>query len=533
MSVNHELTAIFFSVSLLLLLFLGLPLWRWLGDWLRFGGRRQFQPERGATTNTTIRYTRSQWPSSLSSSSSSPLRFSVVVWQPSIILFIMWSLFSSRSGRATRLLGGERGVWMMATAEAFSMPLPIRRRRIHHHSRTCVPLWGRRRRRPGPVANFGTTTTSDAHNETTTTTTTTGLTWEQFEFGPAPKADGRFYETTNSTTSTTTSSSNPSTRSKQETLEELRAHERAVDAQAAQNHAAVGQAWKAVPSATLKQATALLRPYMSDARWTRMQTVFEQRTRHVHFVFENPSNPSNVWACLRTLDSFGIQHAHIIMDPDAYAEAGPATLKQKQGMRTAMGSAQWLTIHHYHASSQQALETIHQQFRLERHEQEHEQNELGAPESSLLSTTTTDATTTDGRPPRSCIVLASDLNPHAVDIRQVDWSQFGDTPLCIVMGNEERGISSTMREELADMTFTLPMCGFAESFNLSVATAITLAHLSAASSNNGGPLRPGDLSNRELQILQVKGALHSVAQKRMATTLLKQHGIVLPPLQSP
>ena len=371
---------------------------------------------------------------------------------------------------------------------------------------------------------MGTTTTGrDGNNETTTTT---GLTWEQFEFGPAPKADGRFYETTNSTTTTTTT--NPSTKTKQETLEELRAHERAVDAQAAQNHAAVGQAWKAVPSATLQQATALLRPYMSDDRWNRMHTVWQQRTRHVHFVFENPSNPSNVWACLRTLDSFGIQHAHIVMDPDAYAEAGPATLKQKQGMRTAMGSAQWLTIHHYHASSQEALETIHQQFRLERQE-----NEPTAPESFVSSSSTTTDATTQDRGRRSCFVLASDLNPNAVDIREVDWSQFGDTPLCIVMGNEERGISSTMREELADMTFTLPMCGFAESFNLSVATAITLAHLSAASSNNGGPLRPGDLSPRELQILQVKGALHSVAQKRMATTLLKQHGIVLPPLQSP
>ena len=53
-------------------------------------------------------------------------------------------------------------------------------------------------------------------------------------------------------------------------------------------------------------------------------------------------------------------------------------------------------------------------------------------------------------------------------------------PICIVMGNEERGISKTLRN-LADETFYLPMCGFAESFNLSVATAITLAYMKAAS----------------------------------------------------
>lgn len=43
------------------------------------------------------------------------------------------------------------------------------------------------------------------------------------------------------------------------------------------------------------------------------------------------------------------------------------------------------------------------------------------------------------------------------------------------MGNEDRGISDEIRE-LADETFYLPMCGFAESFNLSVATAIVLAY---------------------------------------------------------
>ena len=53
------------------------------------------------------------------------------------------------------------------------------------------------------------------------------------------------------------------------------------------------------------------------------------------------------------------------------------------------------------------------------------------------------------------------------------------------MGNEERGISDEMRS-LADETFYLPMCGFAESFNLSVATAITLAYMKAASGRSGG-----------------------------------------------
>ena len=81
-------------------------------------------------------------------------------------------------------------------------------------------------------------------------------------------------------------------------------------------------------------------------------------------------------------------------------------------------------------------------------------------------------------------------------------------PICIVMGNEDRGISDELRN-LADATFYLPMCGFAESFNLSVATSITLAYMNAVSSHGNtddsdenhikGPLRPGDLDPHELQ----------------------------------
>jgi tRNA (guanosine-2'-O-)-methyltransferase len=156
------------------------------------------------------------------------------------------------------------------------------------------------------------------------------------------------------------------------------------------------------------------------------------------FLFENPTNPSNVWACLRSLDSFGIQHVHIVTESHLYQ--GKAALLQKQGMRPAMGSAQWLTIHHY-ISSDEGIQTL--------------------------------------RNEHNCRILASDLKPSSIDIRNIDWRTAGgkdkgtdsqntcdeasdnERPICIVMGNELNGISDTMRR-LADATFTLPMVGFAE-----------------------------------------------------------------------
>lgn len=71
-------------------------------------------------------------------------------------------------------------------------------------------------------------------------------------------------------------------------------------------------------------------------------------------------------------------------------------------------------------------------------------------------------------------VMASDLSPSAVPINDINWSR----PSAIVLGNEDRGITDAMRH-LADTTFYIPMRGFAQSFNMSVACSVILAHLEA------------------------------------------------------
>mmetsp|Transcript_8527 Transcript_8527/g.9909 ORF Transcript_8527/g.9909 Transcript_8527/m.9909 type:complete len:174 (-) Transcript_8527:41-562(-) len=164
--------------------------------------------------------------------------------------------------------------------------------------------------------------------------------------------------------------------------------------------------------------------------------------------------------------------------------AGKQAIHQKKGMRTAMGSAQWLSLKN-HLSTAEAVAEIRQQ---------------------------------------GYKIYASDLNPEAKDVRDLDWDS---APVCVVMGNEERGISQEMREN-ADQCFTLPMCGFAESFNLSVATSITLAHMSAKSVDGNGPLRKGDLDEHQYNCLYLKGLLNSLPQKRTGKLLLKQNNIIIP-----
>jgi len=344
------------------------------------------------------------------------------------------------------------------------------------------------------------------------------LQWEQFDFGDSPKWDKRFSNLEEKTT-TTTREEEPRFAEKESDYQTWQTHETQLDRQVRDQMQKEYQAWEQVSLDLIHQATAILAPYVNEQRQERIHQVLEQRTQRTRFLFENPANPSNVWACLRTLDSFGIQHVDVVLTSDKYV--GKAALSQKRGMRTAMGSAQWLTLRN-HPSTHNAITTIRNQH--------HPNNNNNIKD--------------DGGGGK-CWILASDVNPQAQDIRTIDWSQFAkEDTICIVMGNEETGISPEMRQ-LADQTFYLPMMGFAESFNLSSATAITLAYLSAASSTTVsspttgtideptahklGPLCPGDLSSREYDCLFFKGLLHSLPKKKLAHALLKREGITLPP----
>ena len=342
------------------------------------------------------------------------------------------------------------------------------------------------------------------------------LDWDKFDFSDSPKMDKRFK---NKGTSPSDETGIPehvlntiSTDSL--TYQTYLQSEKSIDQDTSRRSLESQSELLSLSPEIVQRSIDILTPYIQDRRMERIDEVLNQRTKHTRFLYENPSNPSNVFACLRTLDSFGIQYVDTIVQSDSYQ--GKAAVNQKRGMRTAMGSAVWMSIRQF-GSLEDAV----------RHLREEE----------------------------GCLIYASDLNPSAKDVRDLVWDiDFDDNivvdkesqgdditnggdgkkqtkqrPICIVMGNEDRGISDEMRE-LADETFYLPMCGFAESFNLSVATAITLAYMSAVSTRNGdkdsndlkGPVRPGDLDPHEFQCLRLRGVLNSLAQRRMGKALLKQ-----------
>jgi tRNA (guanosine-2'-O-)-methyltransferase len=309
------------------------------------------------------------------------------------------------------------------------------------------------------------------------TSSTSDLNWETFDFGASPKWDRRF-EAEEGSNGIHVASNNEAD------LEEMAEREEIADIKLQEEFERRHKLWQDLDPKVVQKATEILLPFVQPERVERIQSVLKQRTRQSRFLFENPANPSNVWACLRTLDSFGIQHVDVVIQSGKYK--GKAALSQKRGMRVAMGSAKWLTLRN-HLNTRSALESI-------KREGYH--------------------------------IVCTDVNPESKDVRQLDWDASGK-PVCIVMGNEERGISQAVKD-IADESFYLPMVGFAESFNLSAATAITCAHLSASSNTPGkGPLRPGDLPQPEYDTLLFKGYLNSINQKT-ARALFRREGLVFP-----
>jgi len=181
-----------------------------------------------------------------------------------------------------------------------------------------------------------------------------------------------------------------------------------------------------------------LSKYFRKERIAKFYEVLNQRTRFHQFVFETPGNLNNVWACLRTLDSFGIQNTNIILPRK----------KSETKFTAAVGSAKWLTIKYFEDAESCVKSMKENGYR----------------------------------------IISSDLNsPKAKPITEIDWNRKS----AIVLGNEMNGISNLMRE-LSDDSFYIPMCGFAESFNLSVACAVTVSHL-----NFLNFLKNGSLSEEE------------------------------------
>lgn len=178
----------------------------------------------------------------------------------------------------------------------------------------------------------------------------------------------------------------------------------------------------------MKQALIeFLEDVMTNERKEVMLNVLSQRTRYLTVVLENIFQTQNASAVLRTCDCFGIQDVHIIENSNQF-NINP---------QVVVGASKWLNLHKYNEQENNTRAVL---------------QKLKQKGYRIVATT-----------------------PHDKDINLEDYDlNLGKTAL--VFGTELTGISNIVEEE-ADDFLKIPMYGYSESFNISVAAAIIIHHL--------------------------------------------------------
>ncbi|KAA8495652.1 tRNA (guanosine(18)-2'-O)-methyltransferase [Porphyridium purpureum] len=175
---------------------------------------------------------------------------------------------------------------------------------------------------------------------------------------------------------------------------------------------------------------ALLRG-LTESRANSMLHALQERTHHVALVLEHINILHNLAATLRTSDAAGIQDVHAVhARRDSTVSLLDALASEHSAQAVSKGCHKWLSIHEY-SSTAACVAQLHAQ---------------------------------------GYKVLVSSLNPQAVSLDDIDYS---DQKVALVFGNEVQGVTEEMLQ-LADGYFTIPMRGFVESMNVSVAVAISI-----------------------------------------------------------
>lgn len=177
---------------------------------------------------------------------------------------------------------------------------------------------------------------------------------------------------------------------------------------------------------TPAQVIEILTSYLTEARRARIDTVLAGRTYTVAPVVEGLINTGNVSAVMRTAEALGFQGFHIVAHPEH--DDG---VRYKTSERTTQGADKWLDVWRWPSPEACAAHLKAQGY----------------------------------------AVVVTHLDDRAVPIDTIDFTQ----KTALVFGNERDGVSEAMLA-LADCTCLVPMAGFTQSFNISVAAAVCLYH---------------------------------------------------------
>ncbi|MCS6934347.1 MAG: RNA methyltransferase [Chitinophagales bacterium] len=166
-----------------------------------------------------------------------------------------------------------------------------------------------------------------------------------------------------------------------------------------------------------------LSKFLTEDRRRQFQEVLCKRTAHISVLTEYLYDEQNLHAIVRTAECLGIQHIHVVEQEK----------KLKPAKKISRGSHKWVTMHHYLYADSDAGE-LYESLRRSGYR-------LAAAEPGI-----------------------GGYSPEDIPIEE---------PLIIMLGKERTGLSDTAKAA-ADYFLQIPMYGFTESYNVSVAAALCL-----------------------------------------------------------
>lgn len=174
-----------------------------------------------------------------------------------------------------------------------------------------------------------------------------------------------------------------------------------------------------------KRFLEFLMQFISDNRKDLFYEIAALRTRYITVVLEDLYQRHNASAIMRTCEGFGIQDIHVIENRN----------KWQSSRDVERGSSKWITIHKYNSRPNNTIACL---------------QALQEKGYKLVATT-----------------------PHAENtIEELPI----DEPIALIFGNELNGVSNEVMTR-TDYNIKIPMYGFTESFNISVAAAMCLHSL--------------------------------------------------------
>lgn len=204
---------------------------------------------------------------------------------------------------------------------------------------------------------------------------------------------------------------------------------------------------------TAEQIEKHVWPLLTPERQSKIRQVSAKRCFSTAIVMESIYDRGNISAVMRTGEGLGFANFHVVETFEKFKEAN----------RVTQGADKWVEVKKYKSTTSciEHLKSVGYQI---------------------------------------CVTaLAAD----SVPISAVDFSK----PTALVLGNEKQGVSAEMIAA-ADKKIIIPMPGFVQSFNISVAGALSMYHIMSDRIQKLG--RNEDLTTEQIHILNMVYALNTL-----------------------